>query len=351
MNAVPFFDGHNDVLLRLLTDFKQGPARKFIAGNDRTHIDLPRARSGGFVGGLFAVFAPSPERFDFEEYQSEKGYNVPMPPPLPIELAQKATLGMFELLQEIERQSEKRIRICRSAADLRDARAKDQIAAVLHIEGADCIDSEFKMLDRLYERGLRSIGPVWSRNNIFGEGVPFEFPASPDIGEGLTELGVQLVHECNKRSILIDLSHLNEKGFWDVARLSDAPLVATHSNVHRLCPSPRNLTDDQLKAIAKSGGLVGVNFAPCFLAANGMLKSDVPLTTLLSHVDYLVQTVGEDCVALGSDFDGVMMPDEIGDVSGVQNIFSALEDCGMKPSVIEKIATENWMRILQETIG
>ncbi|MCV0429334.1 MAG: dipeptidase [Roseibium sp.] len=351
MKKLAFFDGHNDVLLRLLNEIEDQPANSFVTGNRRTQIDLPRAREAGFAGGFFAAFAPSPERFDLEEYQSEDGYSVPMPPPLPIEKAQKATLEMFDLLEDIETLSAGQVRVCKSFAELQDAHSKNQIAAIMHIEGADCIDAKFKMLDTLYQRGLRSIGLVWSRNNIFGYGVPFQFPAPPDIGPGLTEIGKELVSECNRKKVLIDLSHLNQQGFWDVASISNAPLVATHSNAHRLCPSPRNLTDDQLRAIAGSGGVVGVNFAPCFLAQNGILSSSVPLETVLLHVNYLVQTVGEDCVALGSDFDGVMMPEEIRDVTGVPKIFAALEKHGMKPSTIEKIALKNWMRVLRQTIG
>ena len=100
-----------------------------------------------------------------------------------------------------------------------------------------------------YRPGLRSLGPVWSRPNIFGHGVPFAWPRSPDTGPGLTPAGRDLIKACNKLRVMIDLSHLNEQGFWDVARLSSAPLVATHTCVHAICPSTRNLTDRQLDAI------------------------------------------------------------------------------------------------------
>src|SRR5919202_1128991 len=125
--------------------------------------------------------------------------------------------------------------------------------------------AELDALEVFYQAGLRSLGPVWSRPTAFGHGVPFAFPRSPDTGAGLTDAGKELVRACNRLGIMIDLSHLNEQGFWDVAGLSDAPLVATHSNAHALCPSTRNLTDEQLGAIAGSGGLVGVNFAVSFL--------------------------------------------------------------------------------------
>ena len=110
------------------------------------------------------------------------------------------------------------------------------LAAVLHIEGAEAIDPELEALEVFYAAGLRSLGPVWSRPNVFGHGVPFRFPSSPDTGPGLTDAGKELVRACNRLRIMLDLTHLNEAGFWDVAALTDAPLVATHSNVHALCP-------------------------------------------------------------------------------------------------------------------
>src|SRR5207248_7858657 len=133
-------------------------------------------------------------------------------------------------------------------------------AAILHFEGAEAIDADLNALEVFYQAGLRSIGIVWSRPNDFAQGVPFREGTSPDTGPGLTDAGRELVRACNRLGIMLDLSHLNEQGFWDVARLSEAPLVATHSNVHAITPSTRNLTDDQLKAIKDSEGIVGLNF-------------------------------------------------------------------------------------------
>ena len=107
---------------------------------------------------------------------------------------------------------------------------------VLHIEGAEAITEDFSSLEMLYRRGLRSIGPVWSRNNRFAKGVPFSFPGSPDQGGGLSGAGKELIQICNNNGNLLDLSHLNEKGFRDIAKLSQHPLVATHSNAHALAP-------------------------------------------------------------------------------------------------------------------
>src|SRR5439155_17471941 len=151
------------------------------------------------------------------------------------------------------------------------------LAAIMHIEGAEAIDPDLDSLEVFYQAGLRSLGPVWSRPNAFGEGVPFRFPGSPDTGPGLTPKGRELVRACNRLGILIDLSHLNEQGFWDVARLSAAPLVATHSCAHALCASSRNLTDKQLDAIKESDGMVGLNFAVCFLREDGANDADTPI--------------------------------------------------------------------------
>ncbi|MCB0016087.1 MAG: dipeptidase, partial [Anaerolineales bacterium] len=183
-------------------------------------------------------------------------------------------------------------------------------------EGAEAIDPDFHALDVLYAAGLRSLGPVWSRPTIWGEGVPFRYPSTGDIGAGLTEDGKRLVKRCGEMGVMIDLSHLNEKGFWDVAELSPKPLVATHSNAYELCPHARNLTDEQLDAVKASDGMVGLNFAAGFLRADGQMRADVPLGQMIAHLDHMIGRMGEDHVGLGSDFDGAVIPEAIGDVAG-----------------------------------
>jgi membrane dipeptidase len=203
----------------------------------------------------------------------------------------------------------------------------------------------------LYEAGLRSLGPVWSRPNAFGHGVPFRCPSSPDTGPGLTDLGKALVGACNRLRILIDLSHLNERGFWDVAAISNAPLVATHSNAHAISPHSRNLTDRQLDAIGQSGGFVGVNFASSFLRPDGRQDKDTPLDLMIQHMEHMLEHAGEDGVGLGSDFDGATIPAEIGDAGGLQNLVQAMRKRGFKKSLIEKLCFRNWLRVLGRTWG
>ncbi|RME61092.1 MAG: peptidase, partial [Caldilineae bacterium] len=200
-----------------------------------------------------------------------------------------------------------------------------------------------------YEAGLRSLGITWSRPNAFGHGVPFAFPAGPDTGPGLTEAGKRLVQACNELGILVDLSHLNEKGFWDVAALSQAPLVATHSGVHALCATPRNLTDKQLDAIAESGGVVGVNFHTGFLRKDGRADRETSLEEIVTHAAYIADRVGVDHVALGSDFDGATMPQDLGDAAGLPRLLDAFEARGFTGDDLQKIAHGNWVRVLEAT--
>jgi membrane dipeptidase len=160
-----------------------------------------------------------------------------------------------------------------------------------------------------------------------------------------------LVRRCNQLRILIDLSHINERGFWDVAAISDAPLVATRSNAHALSPHPRNLTDQQLAAIRETGGLVGVNSATAFLRPDGARDADAPVDLVLDHIARMLEHVGEDGVGLGSDFDGAKMPSGIGTAAGLQNLVGAMRGRGFDEPLIAKICSGNWLRVLEATWG
>ena len=192
------------------------------------------------------------------------------------------------------------------------------------MEGAEAIGPDLDALYLYHDMGLRSLGPVWSRPTVFGHGVPFAFPSSPDTGEGLTPAGKDLIRLCNKLRVMIDLSHITEKGFWDVAALTDAPLVATHSNAHAITPSSRNLTDRQLAAIRETGGMVGLNYATSFLRRDGKQSGDMGWDDVLAHLDPMLEHLGEDHLGLGSDFDGATIPVGITDVAGQQNLVQAL---------------------------
>jgi membrane dipeptidase len=348
---LPIFDGHNDVLLRLYRPLP-GKQRSFFERSDTGHLDLPRAQEGGLGGGFFAVFVPAPEQVpdhDKEAIAPGERYLFPLPPPLELSYAQRTALGMAGLLFRLEAEAQGGLRVVRAADELASCLAQGTIAAILHFEGAEPIDPELAALDLFYQAGLRSLGLVWSRPNDFATGVPFGYGHSPDSGPGLTEAGRALVRACNRLGILIDLSHLNERGFWDVAALSDAPLVATHSNAYALCPSTRNLTDKQLDAIRESDGMVGVNFEISFLRPEGGKDPDLPLSVIVDQVDYLVERLGVERVGFGSDFDGATMPLALGDAAGLPRLLAALRERGYDEAALRKLAHENWLRVLRAT--
>jgi membrane dipeptidase len=163
----------------------------------------------------------------------------------------------------------------------------------------------------------------------------------------LTDSGKKLVQACNQLGIMIDLAHLNEKGFWDVAQLSDAPLVSTHTAAHNLIPKARNLTDDQLRAVQESDGVVGVIFSINDLDGDRRPKEDGPISAIITHIEYIAELIGVDHVAFGSDFDGTKIPSKLGDISNFQKLVTLLEEAGFSPEEREKICRKNWFRVLE----
>jgi membrane dipeptidase len=350
---VPFVDGHNDFLLRL---WKSPAPREetWLGDGGAGHMDLARMKRAGFAGGLFAIFVPpagdGPPP-DFMAAMADPPYAMPMPPPLDHAAAQAPALAMAGLLHWMERAAPGDFRVCRGAAEMRGAMDAGAIAGVMHLEGAEAIGPDLDALFLFHAMGLRSLGPVWSRETIFGHGVPMAFPGGPDTGPGLTPAGRDLVRVCAELGIAVDLSHLNEAGFDDVARATDAPLVATHSNAHALCESPRNLTDRQLHTIRERGGMVGLNFATFYLNADGRARRDTGLDVLMRHLDHLLEHAGEGNVGLGSDFDGCVTPEAIGDVTGVPALFEAMRAQGYGEALIARIARGNWLDCLGRCWG
>ncbi|QFR34223.1 dipeptidase [Ancylobacter sp. TS-1] len=346
----PVFDGHNDVLLRLWNRAAAGedPVAAFIDGTPRGHLDAPRARAGGLIGGLCAIYIPSGDLV-LKKADAKGHYATALAAPLARAPSLDIALEMAAIAFRLERAGG--WRLCRSTADIRAAAAAGVFAAVLHMEGCEAIGADLAALETFYAAGLRSLGPVWSRNNIFGHGVPFAYPMSPDTGPGLTPAGVELIRACNRLGIVVDLAHITEKGFWDVAGITDQPLVVSHSNAHALTPVARNLTDRQLDAVRESGGLVGLNFATTMLRADGREDARTPLADMVRHIRYLVERMGVAHVALGSDFDGATIPAEISDASGLPALVAALAADGFASGEIAAIRQDNWLRILARAWG
>jgi membrane dipeptidase len=336
--AIPVFDGHNDALTAL-----NHPS--LGTGGGDGHLDLPRMRAGGVRGAIFAVFTESDEPHVDPQLRADGAYARPPSPPVEYERAAAASTSAAGRLFALERSGA--LRIARSIADIDAAAAgSGPPAAVLHFEGAEAIDPALESLETWYAAGLRSLGPVWSRSNAFAHGVPFVFPSSPDTGPGLTPAGVKLVERCAELGIAVDLSHMNEAGFWDVARLDPGPLIVSHAGVYAISSCSRNLTDAQIDVVAGSGGLVGVVFACFFLRPDFANDPDTPLELIVEHVRYIADRVGVEHVAFGSDFDGATIPLELADVAGYPRLLEALARDGFTPSEIRAIAWDNWRRVL-----
>jgi membrane dipeptidase len=347
LDLMPVFDGHNDTILKLELAARDGEGLDFAGGAEALDIDLPRARESGFAGGFFAMFTPAFDNGELVAFDSgdSKSYA-----PVDRQVALNFTLAMFARLRRLAAELPDDLALCGSPTDITGAMDDGRIAILPHIEGAECIDTGLDTLEVLHAAGLRSLGLVWSRSNAFAHGAPISLSESFDAEAGLTDAGRALVRECEAMGVMIDLSHLNEGGFWDVAKMAGKPLVATHSNAHALSPCPRNLTDDQLKAVRESGGLVGLNFNAAFLRADCQDNLDTPLTTMLRHLDHLIEHLGEEGVALGSDFDGCSLPLEIRDVTGLPRLVAAMRQAGYGEPLIARICHQNWLDLLARTV-
>ncbi|MCP3026801.1 dipeptidase [Halobacillus sp. A5] len=346
-----FFDGHNDTLLNIYMNYNSD-SDIFFQRVSKGHIDFQRAVQAGMLGGFFAVFPPPHSGLSLpnpEDYLTTDGYDVPLPETVDTEACRKVTDEMTDLLYQIEASSNHKFRIVKNIFELRKAIQHNKMAAILHFEGAEAIKPDLSNLENYYRMGLRSLGLVWSRPNAFAQGVPYRYPSTGDIGPGLSQEGRALVRKCNELGIMLDTSHLNEKGFWDVIELSTAPVTATHSNAYTLCPISRNLTDEQLQAIAKSNGVVGVTYSVNMTRSDGKMNRDTAIQEVVSHIRYIADLIGAEHVSLGSDFDGTTLPNELMDVSYVPKLMDTLLKNGFSEKEVEQIAFSNWLRVLEDT--
>ena len=348
MNAQPvIFDGHNDLLTRLWLSAAADPVHDFIYGTLPGHLDLQRCRQAGWMGGLFSIFLP-PYAYVKNNHPDKLSNLSGLDAKSDFEPQEIVDIccAQLELAQQLQARSDGQIQICTSLAQIQACQQNQQLAIVLHLEGAEFLAIKPELLGVFYEAGLRSIGQLWNRRSLFGDGLNASFPHSPDIGSGLTDQGKELILKCREKHMLIDVSHMNERAFWDTLEIIDQPIVATHSNAHALCQQARNLTDQQLAAIKQSGGMVGVNFDVAFLRADGQRNTQTSLDVIVDHLDYLVDHLGEDHVGFGSDFDGCLLPDELSDISQISMLIDRMQQRHFSDLLIEKITSKNWFTVL-----
>ncbi|MDK2784509.1 MAG: rane dipeptidase [Bacillota bacterium] len=307
-------DGHSDVLYQLA----QSGGR--LNERPEGQVDLARLKAGGVVAQFFALYTGAPQR---------------------ALRALPDVLGQIKLFyRELEEESD--LLLALSAQDVRRAQEEGKVAAVLSLEGGEPLGDDPGLLEVFYRLGVRAVGLTWNERNLLAGGV------ADDSGGGLTALGREAVKIAGRLGMLVDVSHLNVRSFWDVLEAAEGPVFASHSSAHALCPHPRNLTDTQAKALAQRGGVIGVNFHAAFLRAEG----PAGLEDVVRHIDYLVDLVGPEHVGLGSDFDGIPAPPK--GLEGPHRfpaLAAALKERGYADEAIAQIMGQNLLRLLSGQAG
>ena len=312
------FDGHCDTILEVMSR-KRTLGKKSITG----HLDIPRMKEGGVNVQFFAVFIE-------DIYKPDRSL--------------KRTLQLIDCFyREIEK-NKNNISLVTNYNQIKEVNKAGKIAAILSIEGGEALEGDLGVLRVLYRLGIRLLTLTWNQRNQIADGV-----GESRTGSGLTKFGLKVIDEMNDLRMLIDVSHLSETGFWDVLKRSKAPIVASHSNCYSLCPHLRNLKDEQIKALADKGGVIGITYVPNFLTQE---KRKTTVKDVVKHIDYLVKKAGIDCVGLGSDFDGTgALPLGLEGVDKIPNITEELLNQGYKEKDIKKILGENFLRVFKEVVG
>ncbi|CUS78855.1 membrane dipeptidase [Candidatus Kryptonium thompsonii] len=359
-------DTHNDVLLRAMD------GEDISLETKRGHSDLVRLKKGGVDIQVFAVWV-DPVAFEKNPF--------------------KRANQMIDTLYSIASRNPDKIAVVRNSSELEKALSEGKICAVIGVEGGHAIENSIENLERLYKRGVRYLGLTWN-NSVDWASSAFDETTNPEKlkVKGLSEFGKKVVEKMNEVGMLVDVSHLGEQAFWDVIKVTKKPVIASHSSVYNLCPHYRNLKDEQIKAIAQTGGVIFVNFYAEYIdsafntkrkqleekyktqfdsirilyehnpqeyrRARRQLMMRIadelrpPLDVLIDHIDYIAKLVGVEHVGLGSDFDGISVtPLEMDDVRFLPNITKKLLERGYSIEDVKKILGGNFVRVFKQVCG
>ena len=344
-----FFDAHCDTVMPALES-----GLDFVKGGPQAHLDLPRLQAAGHCVQLFAVFTARDEfpGVDLTAYADQ---------------AIAAIRGWAE-------GADGAFRIALTSADLRVACDGDGVWGLIGLEGADPLGDSADNLERYYRAGVRSLIPAWGDNAFSG--------ASMGSGGPLTAEGVRLIEAAEGLRVMVDVSHLSDKGFWQLCDIAHRPFIASHSNCRALCPTPRNLTDEMIRAIADRGGVIGINLAPNFLDPDYLSAFDavtaparaaaaadrqqvwdalrqqlagIPLPGVewvARHALHIIEIGGEECIGLGGDLDGITaMPAGITGVESYPLLAETLAAAGLTQVQVEKVCWKNMARVFCEVLG
>lgn len=325
-----YIDMHCDTLM---LQYFTGLQEPDMDVSPSTHIDFSRMAKTGQMAQFFAAFLPS-----LHSYEKRNK---------PIVSDEYYLKRCYEILQYNVKKYSDKIAMAYSAEDIEKNFAAGKMSAVFTMEDGRSVNGKLENLKRYYEDyGVRCLALTWNFYNCFGA------PNSPDpviMHDGLTAFGREAVAYMQELGMLVDVSHLSEGGFWDVAAICRKPFVATHSNCRALCPHQRNLSDDQLRALAKAGGVAGLNLAPEFLSPDVKSK-DSRVEDMCRMVQHVIAVAGEDTLAIGTDFDGIGGNLEIGGCDQMILLDEALEKAGISSAVREKMYYKNVLRVLKEAL-
>ena len=312
-------DTHCDTLMHLIPQQRPRKTRKLGERSEEGHIDLPRLIEGGVTCQTFAMYTGNKH------------------------ITPDATLNALKMVdvfyESIKRNDE--IVAVTKPEEILNAKKSGKVSGMLSIEGAEPLMGDIGLLRVFYMLGVRMLSFAWNFRTPFADGLGAKRAESK-----LPELGVQALEEMDKLGMIFDVSHLCDSNFWDVNEVMDGPFIASHSNCRALCDHPRNLTDEMIQALTEHNGVMGMNFAPAFVA-----KDNPSVEDLVDHIDHIVNLVGPDCVGIGADFDGISQtPKGLEDVSKLPNITRVLVKRKYSDEDITKILGGNYLRVFKKVL-
>ena len=322
-----YIDLHCDTLMRAFSLQQQD-----IFSMEKTMVDIRRLQEAHCMAQFFAIFMPSPTAVARmgDRYPGDDAY----------------IHALHGILTESIRLNPSRIASAENADDICANHAAGKASALLTLEDGRTVEGSMANLERFYGMGIRLISLTWNQANCFGA------PNSDDpavMNTGLTDFGKDAVVRMQELGMLVDVSHLSDGGFWDVAKLSHKPFVASHSNCRAIAPHRRNLTDEMIRALADRGGVAGLNFCPQFLTAD-VTCSVERAEDIARNARHMANTGGIGCVALGTDFDGIDGQLEVGTPTDLPILYRELAKVGFSEDDLEKITHKNAMRVIRDTL-
>lgn len=310
-------DAHCDTVLRVIDG-----GFRLREENSAGHVDLPRLRKGGVGLQFFALYVG---------------------PQFKPDRSTRRVLGLLDAFYGELDACQDQLHLVLEAKDVEKARAQGKVGALLSIEGGEALEGDMAVLRMLHRLGVRAIGLTWNQRNEIGDGV-----GEPRAGGGLTEFGIGVIKEMNRLGMIIDVSHLTERGLRDCLEYSKHPLIASHSNARAVCDHVRNLSDEAIRGLAAGGGVMGINMASDFLVTQGQASLD----DVVAHIDHITELVGTDHVGIGADFDGITLPPrELPDVSCLPRLTEALTRRGYGDDDIRKVLGGNFMRVVATVLS